>query len=73
MLKWPDRETVDAAARRWARQQAGAHPELIPKKITQDVRDPARAKQLEDPAQAIDMGMQEKAEELVSSGASRGC
>lgn len=28
-MKWPDRETVDAAARRWARQQAGAHPELI--------------------------------------------
>lgn len=29
VLKWPDRATVDAAARRWAEQQTCRHPELI--------------------------------------------
>lgn len=29
MLRWPDLATVDAAARRWAAQQAACHPELI--------------------------------------------
>jgi hypothetical protein len=28
VLKWPDRETVDAAARRWAERQRLHHPEL---------------------------------------------
>jgi phosphomethylpyrimidine synthase len=38
-------------------------------KITQDVREYARAKQLEDAEQAIEVGMQEKAEEFVRDGA----
>jgi len=29
VLKWPDRTTVDAAARRWAAEQLPLHPELI--------------------------------------------
>ena len=29
MLKWPDRATVDAAARQWAQQQRHDHPELL--------------------------------------------
>lgn len=29
VLKWPDWETVDAAARHWAQQQRHAHPELL--------------------------------------------
>jgi uncharacterized protein len=29
VLKWPDRTTVDAAARRWAEQQSAQHPELV--------------------------------------------
>lgn len=29
VLRWPDRETVDRAVRRWAAEQAAAHPELI--------------------------------------------
>jgi hypothetical protein len=28
VLKWPDRETVDAAARKWALEQAARHPQL---------------------------------------------
>ena len=28
VLKWPDRAAVDVAARRWAEQQVGLHPEL---------------------------------------------
>lgn len=44
-------------------------PHFCSMKITQDVRDYARAKQLEDAGQAIEVGMQEKAEEFVSTGA----
>ncbi len=29
MLKWPDRQTVDAAARHWASEQRRRHPELL--------------------------------------------
>ena len=29
VLKWPEREAVLTAARRWAAQQAGQHPELL--------------------------------------------
>ena len=29
VLKWPDRMTVDRAARSWAEQEAGRHPELL--------------------------------------------
>ena len=29
VLKWPDRQTVDRAARTWAARQASRHPELI--------------------------------------------
>jgi phosphomethylpyrimidine synthase len=38
-------------------------------KITQDVRDYARAKQLEDAEQAIEVGMQEKSREFLDKGA----
>jgi len=44
-------------------------PHFCSMKITQDVRDYARAKQLEDAGQAIEVGMQEKAEEFVREGA----
>jgi len=29
VLRWPDRDTVDRAARRWAADQAAARPELL--------------------------------------------
>jgi hypothetical protein len=29
VLKWPDRRTVDAAARQWASEQRRRHPELL--------------------------------------------
>ena len=29
VLKWPDRSTVDRAARTWADREAGRHPELL--------------------------------------------
>jgi predicted nucleotidyltransferase len=29
VLKWPDRETVDAAARRWAERQKALRPKLL--------------------------------------------
>ena len=29
VLRWPDRDAVDAAARRWAEQQPRLHPELL--------------------------------------------
>jgi len=29
VLRWPDRETVDAAARRWAQRQRPLHPGLL--------------------------------------------
>lgn len=29
VLKWPDRSTVEAAARRWAAGEAGRRPELV--------------------------------------------
>lgn len=28
VLKWPDRETVDQAVRKWVKEQASKHPEL---------------------------------------------
>jgi phosphomethylpyrimidine synthase len=43
-------------------------PHFCSMKITQDVRDYARAKQLEDAEQAIEVGMQEKAQEFVRDG-----
>lgn len=29
VLKWPDRDTVDAAVRAWARETGAAHPEVV--------------------------------------------
>jgi phosphomethylpyrimidine synthase len=43
-------------------------PHFCSMKITQDVRDYARARQLENAEQAIEVGMQEKAEEFVRDG-----
>ena len=44
-------------------------PHFCSMKITQDVRDYAKARQLEDVEKAIDAGMQEKAAEFVREGA----
>ena len=44
-------------------------PHFCSMKITQDVRDYAKARQLEDAEQAIEVGLQEKAQEFVSTGA----
>jgi phosphomethylpyrimidine synthase len=44
-------------------------PHFCSMKITQDVRDYAKAHQLDDAEQAIEVGMQEKAEEFVRDGA----
>jgi len=43
-------------------------PHFCSMKITQDVRDYARARQLDDAEQAIEVGMQEKAAEFVRDG-----
>ena len=43
-------------------------PKFCAMKITQDVREYARNKGLE-PGQAIELGMQEKSEEFLQSGA----
>ncbi|WP_462322457.1 phosphomethylpyrimidine synthase ThiC, partial [Halochromatium sp.] len=45
-------------------------PQFCSMKITQDVRDYAKAHQLDDAEQAIEVGMQEKAEEFLTQGAS---
>ncbi len=45
-------------------------PHFCSMKITQDVRDYAKAHQLDDAEQAIEVGMQEKAEEFLTQGAS---
>ncbi|WP_295542619.1 phosphomethylpyrimidine synthase ThiC [uncultured Thiohalocapsa sp.] len=44
-------------------------PHFCSMKITQDVRDYARARQLQDAGQALEVGMREKAEEFVREGA----
>jgi len=44
-------------------------PHFCSMKITQDVRDYAKARQLEDAEQALEVGMQEKAQEFVKDGA----
>jgi phosphomethylpyrimidine synthase len=44
-------------------------PHFCSMKITQDVRDYARAHRLDNAAEAIELGMQEKAEEFVRAGA----
>jgi phosphomethylpyrimidine synthase len=44
-------------------------PHFCSMKITQDVRDYAKARQLQDAEQAIEVGMQEKAQEFVKEGA----
>ncbi len=44
-------------------------PHFCSMKITQDVRDYAKARQLEDAEQAIEVGMQEKGEEFLREGA----
>jgi phosphomethylpyrimidine synthase len=43
-------------------------PHFCSMKITQDVRDYAKARQLEDVEKAIDAGMQEKGAEFVREG-----
>ena len=44
-------------------------PHFCSMKITQDVRDYARAHRLDDVEQAIETGMKEKAEEFLKEGA----